>query len=473
MLARHQALSLAQQYMLASLVVLVLFMATLGWWVSGRIEAGVVHETGATTALYVDSFVAPLLQELDDGETLSPANTARLDRLLTDTQLGQHILSLKVWNREGKVLYSTLPGHVGRVYPVDGDLLEAWEGKVHTGFSRLDEEEQQLERALGHDLLEIYSPVRRAGSAKIIAVAEFYQSAESVQASIASARVATWLVILAATSLIYLALAGIVRRGSATIARQQEELRDKVRLLTALLAENRRLGDRVHRAVTGATARNEAYLRRLSSELHDGPAQAVGAALLRLDSVMANSPVLANGDGRQSRVYDDLRVIETSLRDAMSEIRAQCSGLALPELEGYTLPEAVLRAVQVHERRTGTQVALSADGLPQQASLPMKITVYRLVQEGLTNAFRHAGGKGQKVHVRRDGADISVEIADSGPGFHGPPLGDTDHLGLAAMRERTESLGGVFNIHSAAGAGSAITARLPLQPLEQGDERRA
>jgi signal transduction histidine kinase len=96
-----------------------------------------------------------------------------------------------------------------------------------------------------------------------------------------------------------------------------------------------------------------------------------------------------------------------------------------------------------------------------------------LVQEGLTNAFRHAGGKGQKVHVRRDGVDIAVEISDSGPGFNGLPVGDTDHLGLAAMRERTESLGGVFSILSAVGAGSAIIARLPLQPVEHGDDRYA
>ncbi len=459
--------------MLASLMVLVLFMATLGWWVSGRIEAGVVRETGATTALYVDSFVAPLLQELGGGENLQPENAASLDRLLTDTQLGQRILSLKVWNREGKVLYSTLPGHVGRTYPVGDDLKEAWSGKVYTGISNLDEEEQQLERMLGHHLLEIYSPVRRAGSADVIAVVEFYQSAESVKASVASARVSTWMMILAATSLIYFALADIVRRGSATIARQQDELHDKVRLLTSLLAENRRLGERVHRAVTGATARNEAYLRRLSSELHDGPAQAVGAALLRLDSVIADAQGSSNGHPVGLHVRDDLRVIETSLRDAMSEIRALCGGLALPELEGYTLPETVLRAVQVHERRTVTEVALSAGDLPEQAPLPMKITVYRLVQEGLTNAFRHAGGRGQKVYVRRDGADIAVEIADSGPGFDGPPVGDTGHLGLAAMRERTESLGGVFSILSGPGAGSAITARIPLQPREHGDDRFA
>jgi signal transduction histidine kinase len=292
-----------------------------------------------------------------------------------------------------------------------------------------------------------------------------------VKANVASARIATWLVILAATSVIYLALADIVRRGSATIARQQDELQHKVRLLTALLSENRRLGERVHRAVIGATARNEAYLRRLSSELHDGPAQAVGAALLRLDSVMADSRGSANGHSVGVHAHDDLRVIETSLRDALGEIRAQCRGLALPELEGYTLAESVLRAVQVHERRTGTQVALSADNLPEQTTLPMKITVYRLVQEGLTNAFHHAGGKGQKVHVRSDGADIAVEITDSGPGFDRLPVGDTDHLGLAAMRERTESLGGVFSITSGVGAGSAITARLPLQPQEHGDER--
>src|SRR5689334_15111543 len=99
--------TLAQRFMLASLIILIAGMAGIGIWVGDQIKNGVIHRTGATTALYVDSFVAPLLQELDSAGTLSPQRHEQLDKLLQDTPMGQQIVTLKVWNPTGKVVYST------------------------------------------------------------------------------------------------------------------------------------------------------------------------------------------------------------------------------------------------------------------------------------------------------------------------------------------------------------------------------
>src|SRR5205809_555232 len=88
---------------------------------------------------------------------------------------------------------------------------------------------------------------------------------------------------------IYLLLGGIVRRGGQTIAAQQAELRDKVAQLTALLAQNEALSSRVRTTSARTTALNERFLQRISAELHDGPAQDLAFALLRLDSIAAPS----------------------------------------------------------------------------------------------------------------------------------------------------------------------------------------
>jgi signal transduction histidine kinase len=148
----------------------------------------------------------------------------------------------------------------------------------------------------------------------------------------------------------------------------------------------------------------------------------------------------------------------------MQEIRAISAGLSLPQLKHLTLADTISRVVRTHERRTGTSVALCLDNIPEEVSLPVKITLYRFVQEALQNAYRHANGTGQEVRVKRAGEQVTVDVVDEGPGFEGIPITDRDeHLGLVGMRERVESLGGLFRIDSRLGQGTIVSARLALQ----------
>jgi signal transduction histidine kinase len=111
--------------------------------------------------------------------------------------------------------------------------------------------------------------------------------------------------------------------------------------------------------------------------------------------------------------------VQSSLNSALKEMRGIAAGLSLPQLSELSLPETVIRAVRSHERRTGTQVELELESVPDQVPEPLKITVYRLVQEALNNAYRHAGGIGQQVRVNGQGSQLVVVVSDSGPGFHG------------------------------------------------------
>src|SRR5262245_17593668 len=125
-----QRLSVAQRFMLASFAILLLGMFGIGWWVGQQIEARVIQRTAATTALYVDSFVAPNLQELAHRDSLTPKSAGHLNRLLQDTPLGQQIAEFKVWDAHGRILYSTEPAGIGRIFPVQGGLERAWHGEV-------------------------------------------------------------------------------------------------------------------------------------------------------------------------------------------------------------------------------------------------------------------------------------------------------------------------------------------------------
>ena len=108
----------------------------MGQWVTHQIEVNVVHRTAETTALFVDSFIAPNLQELAHSEALTPEHIAALSALLEDTPLGQHIVSFKVWDQHGKVLYSADPTTIGQVFPVAQGLAEAWGGRGQFAHQR-------------------------------------------------------------------------------------------------------------------------------------------------------------------------------------------------------------------------------------------------------------------------------------------------------------------------------------------------
>lgn len=452
-------LSLAQQYMLASLIVLIISMIVMGWWVGGQIEAGVIDRTAAQTALYVDSVIDPPLQALSAGSALTGEGAALLDRLVEDTSLGRQIVAFKIWDPQGRIVYSTNPALIGQTYPIKEELARAINGEVVSHISDLSDTENLLERGRYTELLETYSPVQASGTNRVIAVAEFYQTVEALRAQIETARRSSWVVVGAGTLLIYLALAGIVRRGSRTIDRQRAELRAQVDRLTELLAQNEALRVRVSRASAHATELNERFLRRISAELHDGPAQDLGLALLRIDQVSAHNPACA----------DELAEVEASMRHALQEMRAISGGLGVPQLEALTLADTLARAIKAHQRRASTPVTVELDRLPAHAPLPLKITAYRLIQEALSNTARHAPDCAVIVRAAADDGELIIEVSDNGPGFDPAAVSvdEGDHLGLIGMRERAESLGGRFEVDSAPGRGTCLRAWLPLTLSEE------
>ena len=379
--------------MLAGLIILVAGMLRVGAWVGQQIEDGVVHRTAATTALYVDSIIAPDLQELATGATLTPEHQANLDRLLKATAFGQRIAAFKVWTKEGRIVYSPDAVLIGQIYAEEGGLARSFQGEVAADISDLSADENARERIQHGRLLEMYSPVRRGGTDEVIVAAEFYYTVDELEGEINAAQWRSWLVVGAATLVMYVLLYGFIRQASNTISHQQTALEVQVQRLTTLLAQNEALHGRVQRAAARTTALNERFLRRVSAELHDGPAQDLGLALLRLDHVQGQwaAPVLTPSNGATGPA-DDLDVIGSSLRRAMQEVRAISSGLGLPAMETWTLADVVSRVVRTHERRTGTQVQVELDCANAPASVPVKITLYRLVQEARSTPTAMPGG---------------------------------------------------------------------------------
>ena len=449
---RWMSLTLARQFLLAGAAVLLAGMLVIGFWVTTQIEAGVTRNTAATTALYVDSIIAPLLPDIQEEETLSQGARRALDETLSRGALGSRLASFKIWKPGGLIGYSSRSELIGARFPETENLRLAWAGQVTAEFDDLEDEENSLERAEGEPLLEVYSPIREPWSGKVVAVAEFYELAGELKDNVAAARLRSWLVVAAVTLSMMGLLFGIVSRGSRVITAQRLALEGRVAELSRLLKQNEELRLRVQRASSRAVALNERYLKRISADLHDGPAQLLALASLRIGSA-----------GEAERAEDcvaELDNVRGYLDDAMREIRDICRGLTLPQIERLPLPDLLRAAVGAHEQRTGTRVALSLPEHPPSLTQPEKICVFRFVQEGLNNAFRHAGGFGQLVEAAVADHTLRVAVADRGPGFQANDP-DGEGLGLAGLRERVESLGGVFAVETSA-AGTRLTMTLRL-----------
>ena len=455
--------SLIQWFRLAGLVVVILGTIAIGTWVGEQIKTNVINESAATTALYMENFITPNLQELAGSNSLTPEHFSNLSNVLSKTDLGRQIVTIKVWGKDNQILYSNSSSLVGRSFPIAEDLEAARRGEIIAVISNLQEDENIEERKLYSSLLEIYIPIRLNGSDQVIAVAEFYKKVDSLEAEIAAAQRKSWFVVGAAMTAIYLVLIGFVQWIGYRIGRQDLELKNQVVQLTELLAQNAELDKRMRRAAANTTALNESLLRRTSAELHDGPVQEVSLALLRLDRVNAQNET-CRVVRPEFECNDHLPTVQTSLQIALQEMRSIAASLGLPQLDKMSLPEVFTRVVRAHEKRTQTKVVLSVNSLPEEAILPVKITIYRLIQEALNNSYNHADGIDQQVSVKYEKGLLQIEISDKGRGFDiTNSIEWEDHLGLAGMRERVESLGGLFEIQSKLNEGTSVIANLFLQ----------
>ncbi|SDA55059.1 sensor histidine kinase [Mesorhizobium qingshengii] len=454
---RWNRLSLALQFLVAGGVGLLTVMLVVGLWVTSQIRQGVIRNSAATTALYVDSVIAPLLPDMRKSRELSDSVKQALDETLDQGALGKRLASFKLWRRDGTVLYAKDKTLIGKVFEPNANLNHAFNGNVVAEFNKLDDAESRREKGIGVPLLEIYNPVREPWSGDVVAVSEFYEVAEDFQLTLNAALWSSWLVVAGATAAALALLSGIVFRGSRTIETQRTALEAKVSELQALLSQNSTLRQRVQRASRRATAINERYLRRIGADLHDGPAQLVALAALRMDS-----PLLLDPDTSAEKRQAEVAGIHKTLSEAMREIRGICNGLVLPQIETAAVADILRLAVAEHERRTASSVSLA---LPTQLPEPgasEKISIYRFVQEGLNNAWRHGQGKDQAVKAGTKSGKLFVTVSDGGPGFD---PARSEGLGLAGLRERIESIGGRFEtVSGPKGTRLLITLSVEEQP---------
>ncbi len=209
----------------------------------------------------------------------------------------------------------------------------------------------------------------------------------------------------------------------------------------------------------------EEELQRIVLDIHDGPVQNLFAALSQLSVLRARMAALSEAPAECAPALTRaIGLLELSLND----IRSLIGAFHAPEFAGRGLAEIVEDLAVQHETLTGGAVTLEIVGRLPDVSLLIKIVLYRILQEALSNIHRHAGVDAATVRVWAEEDRLCLEVIDHGRGFQPPPLSGPEaterheHIGLRGMRERAALVNGEIGVDSRPGEGTRVRAEIPL-----------
>lgn len=241
------------------------------------------------------------------------------------------------------------------------------------------------------------------------------------------------------------------------VAGQAAVALENVRLYQATLDSTEQL-----RALTQRLAKvQEEERARVSRELHDSVGQALTAIRLHLELLQKETGIRG---GRPGEILEGLFALAD---ETLEEIRQMAFELRPAILDDVGLPAAVRIYADRYAKRSGIRVDLECPPDLGLRSPEAEASLFRVIQEALTNVAKHAGAASVRVKLERTPEGLVLDIADDGCGFDPSPR-DAGELrrgfGILGMRERVEALNGSFALRTATGQGTRLHMEVPLTP---------
>lgn len=411
----------------------------------GGVLAVVQHRSAVTEAIRD----ARWLTELQARDVVEPVLTdaalrpgpaqAALHEVISKRVLSAHVVRVKIWDAEGRIVYSDDADLIGRQFALPPDELAALGpgGVPVAEVSDLQEDENREDREFGK-LLQVYLGVRTAEGTPLLF--ETYHPYGSI--SQASRRL--WMsflpVLLGGLALLWLAQAPLAWR-----------------MATGLLAAH----DEREQLLVAALAASDRERQRIAADLHDGVVQGLSGASYLLSAEAGR--VRQRGDELGAATLGQLAV---DLRRCVRELRSLVVTITPPGLHRQALEASIRDLVAPLEDR-GIAVVLD---VPDDVELdqPSVDLVLRTTQEAVRNILRHAEAHNVSVTVRSDDGHLTVSIRDDGIGFHpGPGAGRHDSVGLSLLAGLAQQEGGRLDVRSTPAHGAHLELVLPRRPQEK------
>jgi signal transduction histidine kinase len=257
---------------------------------------------------------------------------------------------------------------------------------------------------------------------------------------------------------------GDVTRLSQTIREMSDRLRAQVRDTESAREEIARQAERLRDLLRRTVRLQEDERRRIASDIHDAVSPLITGALYQAQAVRI-AGANGNGHGTNGVSHDKdedandaqvgLKEVSDLLERAMRELHDVIFDLRPPDLDDIGIEAALQRHID-QVNRNGLPTTLNVTGEERRLSAEVRLAIYRIVQEALHNAVRHAQADEATVSIEWMPERLRVTIQDDGYGFESNGSGIRAGLGLMSMRERAASIGGAIEIVSRPGTGTAI-----------------
>jgi signal transduction histidine kinase len=420
------------KFALAGAVVLALFLAgsLLVLRDLGRNEA--VRDARQFAVLSGQGIVEPELRDEiveGDQEAIDAVDIAVQERVL-----GDRIARVKIWTRDGRIVYSDEPRLIGSTQPLDDSELRVLEtGAARAELSDLSGPENRFEQGLG-ELYEVYLPIRTPDGTPLLF--ETYQRASEV----ASTGRRIWLpfaaLLLASLVLLWLVQVPLAWRLAGRLRRSQ---RDREALL-----------------VRAVDASNDER-RRIAGDLHDGVVQGLAGISYSLSAAAEKAD-----ERTPPEIRDTLDEAAVGTRDSMRRIRSMLVEIHPPNLRAAGLEAALTDLVAPFPVR-GIDVEVDVDG---DLDLPSETEqlVYRAAHEALRNVEKHADASHLSVRLVRTDGVVRLEITDDGAGFTPEEREGRraeGHVGLSLIEDLAERMDGRLDVEGTPGRGTRFLLEVP------------
>jgi two-component system NarL family sensor kinase len=350
------------------------------------------------------------------------AALAKLDEIVEGQILGESVVRVKVWARDGRILYSDEPRLIGKRFALGAEEQELFEtGGADAELSNLSKPENRYERQAGK-LLEAHTPIRTApGGTQVLF--ETYQRFSAVSAN-ASRVLRTLAPPLLGGLLVLLLVQAPLAYGLARRLQRGHDARERL--------------------LAGAIEASDNERRRIASDLHDGIVQDLAGVAFGL------APLAAGARPGEQKVLD---ASVERLRQGVRDLRTLLVEIHPPRLERAGL-HAALDDLLSPLRAAGVETELAVESSGHDDPL-----VYRAAREALRNVAEHA----QATHVAVRVTPTSLTVRDDGRGFDAAQRArrrEEGHVGLALLEDLAREAGGTLAVTSTPGQGTLVAMEL-------------
>lgn len=421
---RSEVRSAVLRFVLIGFAALIIIATPVSFWILAQAEHHALHNVRDITQRLADFVVGPLVTDdlLAGRSSAIQGIDSRLDAWLEEGP----VLRIKVWDTDGRIVYSDVDALIGREYPLPGvaeHLLSG--GRGIATIERQDELENEFEVNAG-ELVEVYVRSKAATGDPLIFEAYFNDDdVRSEQATVLQDMAPAVLLALAALQLAQLIPA--------------VELAKRIQ---AHQSTRRRL-------LQHSIEASDLERRRIARDLHDEVIQDLAGLSYAMEAEKMRS------SAEQRPLFAQAHSI---LHDNVRTLRAMTRELYPTNLEQLGLPAALDRLADPL-RQSGVQVTVTGanvDDLTRESAAMF----YRVAREGLVNILKHAEAENVELSLDDDDGDTVLLIRDDGRGFNPAEGAPEGHVGLQIMRDTIEDAGGSIEVVSAPGAGTIVEARL-------------